>query len=141
MERFVVIMGLYYATATVPLAAQEAAAGKRTPEVTNELRNELPSGATPRRSSCKGKDRMRGGGLEPEAPLEMIAESPGWTSTSSARASFTRVEIERLLFPRRMSETCPLEPRRGIDRRGAPGDAVQAAARLPPSASVWLVRV
>jgi len=45
MKRFVVIVGLYYATATVPLAAQEAAAGKRTPEVTNELRNELPSGA------------------------------------------------------------------------------------------------
>jgi hypothetical protein len=65
MKRFVVITGLYYATAAVPLAAQEATAGKQTPEITSELRNELPSGATARRSSCKGKDRMRGGGLEP----------------------------------------------------------------------------
>jgi hypothetical protein len=66
MKRFVVIMGLHYATAAVPLAAQEAAAGKRTPEITNELRHELPSGATPRRSSCKGKERMRGADSEVE---------------------------------------------------------------------------
>ena len=64
-ERFVVIMGLYYMTAAVPLAAQEAAAGKRTPEITNELRNELQAARSPDEVAAKGKIECEEGDLNP----------------------------------------------------------------------------